>query len=338
MTVVSRRQRRAGVGILIVCLPFVVADAAARILEVGPSRGLKTPSAAARIVAPGDVVRIDAGTYRDCAVWRTPRLTIEGVGGYAHVRDAVCDDKAIWVFYAAPVRIRQVRFSGARSVRRNAAGIRWEGNGLLVVEDGWFERNQMGILTHNREASRLVVSRSRFERNGACETFCGHAIYAGFIGAATVQASTFSGHRFGHSIKSRALVSQIVGNRIGDGPDGTSSYAINLPNGGTAVIRQNVIRKGPGSDNSFCAICIGEEIARPGEPVGRAGRANPSRGIRIEGNYFTNGTGNPDTAFVWNRGPHSVSLAGNSLSGPGIRYVAGPRPELNKKKETDGKR
>jgi hypothetical protein len=326
-----------GVAVLL-AVARAAGECAARILEVGPLRGLKTPSAAARIAAPGDVVRIDAGTYRDCAVWRTPDLTIEGVGGYAHVRDTVCDVKAIWVFYASPVRIRHVRFSGASSVRRNAAGIRWEGNGLPVVEDGWFDGNQMGILTHNREASRLVVDRSRFDRNGDCEKFCGHAVDAGFIGSATVRESTFTGHRFGHSIKSRALVSEIVGNRIGDGPGGTSSYAINLPNGGTAIIRRNVIAKGPGSYNPFCAICIGEEIAPPGEPVGAAGRANPSRGIRIEGNYFTNGTGNPDTAFVWNRSPHTVSLSGNSLSGAGIRYVAGPRPELEKKKDAGGKK
>jgi hypothetical protein len=122
----------------------------------------------------------------------------------------------------------------------------------------------MGILTHTWEASRLFVNRSRFDRNGAYEKFCGHAVYAGFIDTATVQASTFTGHPFCHSIKSRALVSRIVGNRIGDGPDGTSSYAINLPTGGTAFIRQNVICKEPSSDNPFCAICIGEEITRPG--------------------------------------------------------------------------
>lgn len=308
----------------------MTADAANRIIEVGPARAIKTPSAAARFVQPGDTVRIDVGEYVDCAVWQTPNIVIEGVGGYAHVRDATCDGKAIWVFYRAPVTVRSIRMSGARVPRRNGAGIRWEGNGRLVVEDSWFHDNQMGILTHNRRRSSLVVTGSRFERNGTCETFCGHAIYAGFIDAVTVENSMFLEHRFGHHIKSRALVSRIVGNSIADGQIGTSSYAINLPNSGTAFIRRNAIQKGPESDNLLCAICIGEEIARPDDPAGRGGRANPSQGISVEGNIFRNDSGSGETVFVWNRGPHSVILDNNRLTGAGELYVAGPRPEVRR--------
>lgn len=304
--------------------------AAGRILEVGPDRALKAPSDAAAVARRGDTIRIDAGSYADCAVWITPGLTIEGAGGYAHVRDVACDGKAIWVFYRAPVRVRHVRFSGARVPRRNGAGIRWEGNGALTVDDGWFHDNQMGILTHNRAVSSLAVTRSRFERNGDCETFCGHAVYAGRIASATVRDSVFLDHRFGHHIKSRALVSVIVGNRIGDGLAGTSSYAINLPESGTALIRLNTIQKGPRSDNVLCAICIGEEIAVEGEPGKGLYPAHPSRGIRIERNSFRNETGSAETAFVWNRGPHAVSLSGNEISGPGDEYFKGPRPDSEK--------
>ena len=106
-----------------------------RLILVGPERALKLPSAATKIAQPGDRIRIDAGTYRDCAVWRTPNITIKGVGGYAHVKDISCHRKAIWVFYASPVEISNVRFSGAWVRHRNGAGIRWEGYGRLVLRN-----------------------------------------------------------------------------------------------------------------------------------------------------------------------------------------------------------
>lgn len=308
-----------------------VGQSAGRILHVGPSRKLKRPSDAAAIVRRGDTVRIDAGTYADCAIWRTPDITLSGdAQGETRIRDVSCDGKALWVFYDGPAIVRNIRFSGARVARRNGAGIRWEGRGRLTVLDSRFDGNQMGILTHNRRISSLYIMRSRFDGNGNCPEFCGHAVYAGAIASLTVQASAFRDHHFGHHIKSRALVSNIVGNTISDGIAGTSSYAINLPNSGTATIRGNAIQKGPLSDNLHCAICIGEEIvppAVPGTPGRKGSEANPSRGILVEGNSFRNDSGAMETVFVWNRGPDRVTLRNNILTGPGTAYFVGPKPQ-----------
>lgn len=286
-----------------------------RVLLVGPGRTLKMPSAAARIARPGDSIRIDAGTYRDCAVWRTPNITIEGVGGYAHVKDVACEGKAIWVFHASPVRISSVRFSGARVRDRNGAGIRWEGFGRLTLRHTWFHNNQMGVIAHDRRQSSLVILGSRFEFNGDCPSFCGHGVYAGRISYLSVTGSTFFAHRFGHHIKSRALVSVITGNRITDGATGTASYAIDLPDSGTATIRANYIEKGPKSDNVKALIAIGEESRRK----------NPSRYIRIENNFFQNHARAP-TNFVWNRSNDRVTLNNNTFIGPGTGYRKGPKP------------
>jgi hypothetical protein len=285
-----------------------------RLLLVGPERTLKLPSAAAKIARPGDRIMIDAGVYRDCAVWRTANITIEGVGGYAHVKDVTCHRKAIWVFYASPVRISNVRFSGARVQHRNGAGIRWEGSGRLTLRNTWFHNNQMGILTHNRHQSEMAISDSRFEQNGDCPTFCGHGVYAGRIAYLSITNSQFAGQKFGHHIKSRALVSNIIANRLLDGATGTASYAINLPDSGTATIRNNYIEKGPLSDNVKAVIAIGEEGAHS-----RGGRFNPSRGIVIEKNVFQNNN-RRKTNFVWNRGYDPVTLRGNKFGGPGVRY------------------
>ncbi|MDA0653691.1 MAG: right-handed parallel beta-helix repeat-containing protein [Proteobacteria bacterium] len=301
-------------------LPSLAAETAAktdavghRLLLVGPERALKLPSAAAKIARPGD--RIDAGVYRDCAVWRTANITIEGVGGYAHVKDVTCHRKAIWVFYASPVRISNVRFSGARVQHRNGAGIRWEGSGRLTLRNTWFHNNQMGILTHNERQSEMVISDSRFEQNGDCPTFCGHGVYAGRIAYLSITNSRFAGQKFGHHIKSRALDSNIIANRLLDGATGTASYAINLPDSGTATIRNNYIEKGPLSDNVKALIAIGEE----GKVV------NPSRFIKIEDNVFQNNTSRR-TNFIWNRGSHPVTTQNNIFRGPGIGYRKGRGP------------
>jgi len=132
-----------------------------RILFVGPTQKLKNPSAAARIAMPGDLIKIDASNYWDCAIWRTPNIRIQGIGGYAHVKDVSCDGKAIWVFYAAPVHISYIRFSGSRVPHRNGAGIRWEGHDRLVLENSWIHNNQMGLLAHNSRKSRVLVRRSK---------------------------------------------------------------------------------------------------------------------------------------------------------------------------------
>lgn len=332
------------IGVLLACLSvperaFSQTEAAGndarqsggRVLHVGPARKLKLPSDAAAIVRRGDTVQIDAGTYSDCAIWRTPDITLSGdTKGETRIRDVSCDGKALWVFYDGPAIVRNIWFSGARVARRNGAGIRWEGRGRLTVLDSRFDGNQMGILTHNKRISSLYIIRSRFDGNGNCPEFCGHGVYAGAIASLTVKASTFRDHHFGHHIKSRALVSTIVGNTISDGVAGTSSYAINLPNSGTATIRGNAIQKGRLSDNLHCAICLGEEIlplGEPGTPRRQGSDANPSRGILIEGNSFANDSGAAETVFVWNRGPHTVTLRNNILTGPGTAYFVGPKPE-----------
>lgn len=285
----------------------------ARVLRVGPSRALKKPSDAAAVARPGDLINIDAGEYEDCAVWRTKNIAIQGVGGYAHVRDATCEGKAIWVFYAAPVVVNGIRFSGARVPNNNGAGIRWEGNGTLVVKGSWFHNNQMGILTHNVLKSSLVVEKSRFVSNGDCPRFCGHGVYAGRIWRLSISGSEFLAHNYGHHIKSRAYYSDISGNRISDGAKGTASFAINLPDSGTARIRYNFIEKGPRAENVKAMISIGEEGQKKG------GVMNPSRGILIELNTFQNDNPHP-TIYVWNRGRHPVSLRSNIFGGKGIRY------------------
>ena len=183
----------------------------------------------------------------------------------------------------------------------NGAGIRAEGRNL-TVEHVRFINNQEGILTTNQPQSTLVVRDSEFTRNGVCEKACAHAIYTGQIALLRVERSTFRDTHQGHYIKSRALKTEVVGCNIADGPTGTASYLIDVPNGGSVLVQNNVLEKGPKAEN-HTAISIGEE-----------GVDRPTPEILIEGNQFT-ADGNYSALFVRNLTATRAVLRGNTLHG-----------------------
>jgi len=291
-----------------------------RVLHVGPSRALRAPSAAARVARDGDHVIIDPGTYRDCAVWRASDLVLEGDGrGTPHLTATVCDDQAIWLVRGNNVRVINVEFSGAHSSAFNGAGIKMVGTNLLVRNSRFLD-NENGILTADQPRSHIIVTDSQFERNGSCRMDCAHGIYAGRVYRLVVRNSRFVGQKQGHHIKSRAYTTQLLGNTISDGADGTASMSINLPNGGNADIAYNTIEQGPKAENYRMMISIGEET-RPVKGRSHPMR-NPSRALIFRNNVFTNR--HPKGAlFIRNVTATPVTLRDNRFIGPG-QHVSGP--------------
>jgi hypothetical protein len=218
--------------------------------RVGPGRALSSPSAAARVVRDGDVVEIDAGTYRhDAAVWRADNLTIRGVGGRAHLQadGAYAEGKAIWVIKGANTTIDHIEFSGARVPDHNGAGIRQEGAGL-TVRDCYFHDNENGILTGRNLHSDILIEQSEFANNGYGDGYT-HNLYIGEVKRFTLRASYSHHARVGHDVKSRARENYILYNEITDGSNGTASYEVDLPNGGLSYLIGNVIQQGPKTEN-----------------------------------------------------------------------------------------
>lgn len=218
-------------------------SAQARTLEVGEGKAYKMPSLAAA-ARDGDLVKIYPGEYFDCAVWKANKLVVEGVGDADKVviSDVSCDGKALFITIGADVTIRNLTLTRARVADTNGAGIRGEGQ-MLLVEGVRFINNENGILT-GLEGSIVIVRDSVFERNGTCEKACGHGIYVGNSKLLRVERSRFSDTRRGHHIKSRAERTELVGNTITDGSEGTASYLIDIPNGGSIVARDNTMEKG----------------------------------------------------------------------------------------------
>jgi hypothetical protein len=88
---------------------------------------------------------------------------------------------------------------------------------------------------------------------------------------------------------------------IEDGPEGTSSYLIDVPNGGAVLLRGNHLSKGRSSGNRSTAISIGAE-----------GVDRPTPEIHIESNVFTL-EGSYHTVFVTNHTATPALLKGNTL-------------------------
>lgn len=217
---------------------------------MGPQHALKAPSAAARVARDGDVVEIEPGLYAgDAAVWTQNRLTIRGRGGRAHLRadGAQVEDKGTWVIKGADTTIEGIEFSGAKVPHRNGAGIRLEGPGL-TVRNSYFHDNENGILTGRHLESDIVVERSEFARNGFGDGQS-HNLYIGTVRSFTLRYSYSHRAIVGHNVKSRAIKSYVLYNRIADEQDGRASYAIDLPDGGLSFVMGNLIQQGPENDN-----------------------------------------------------------------------------------------
>jgi hypothetical protein len=207
---------------LIVALAAVPMNAESQTLEVGPGQEFSLPSQAAVAARDGDVVHIGPGNYVDCAIWSQNELTIEATGASVVLSGKSCDGKAIFVINGNDVTVQ-----GSRT-------------GVVIIRDSFFAQNG-----------------TRYPR---CPNNVNmHALYVGLPRVLLrVERSEFVGQHDGHHVKSRAQRGEIFDNVIRDGEQGTGSYLINIPDGGSLIARGNRLEKGPHSENRT-TIAIGEE-------------------------------------------------------------------------------
>lgn len=282
--------------------------APARVMRVGPGRQFSHPSQVTGLQS-GDVVEIDAGVYNGPATtWSTSNLTLRGVGGRAHLvaPATISNGKAIWVTQGTNIAVENIEFSGAAVPDKNGAGIRADGQNLAVC-GSYFHDNENGILGGG---GNVLIEYSEFARNGGCAAGfgCSHNMY---IDAARLTLRySYSHHaRIGHLVKSRARENYILYNRIMDEVDGTSSYVIDLPNGGLSYIVGNLLQQGPSTDNPTMLI-YGEE-----------GATNPSQTLYVVNNTFVNDR--TSGTFVELSGGTTAILQNNLIVGSGTLVSGG---------------
>jgi len=205
----------------------------------------------------GDVVVISAGDYLgDVATWSQSQLTICGAGGLVRLFANGQNEggKGIWVIQGSNVVIDGIEFHDAKVPDTNGAGIRAEGNGLTIYNSKFFD-NENGIL--GPDGGELTLERCEFARNGYVDGRS-HNVYVGQANKVTVRNCFFHEAKIGHNFKSRAKETHIENSYFMDGPTGTASYLLDVPDGGLVYLRGNLFHKGPNADNSI-AIHFGEE-------------------------------------------------------------------------------
>ncbi len=272
------------------------------ILTVGAGQQYARISDAVAASHDGDTLRVQAGTYVNDFATINTKITIEGVGGMAHLLAAVAppDGKAI-LTTNTDVTLDHLEFSGAQVADMNGAGVRYQG-GSLTVTNSYFHDNQDGLLGSAVPGGTITIRNSEFAHNGAGDGYS-HNIYVGDIASLLIDNSYFHDAVVGHEIKSRAEQTAITNSRIQDGPAGTASYSIDLPNGGAALIQGNVIQQGPASRNP-AIIAFGEE-----------GGLHANTALRVTGNTILNDLASPSVSAVWNPANAAASLTGNTVYG-----------------------
>ena len=220
------------------------------------------------------------------------------------------------VLALASLTVDGLTFMGAtidNSLGGNGAGIRDQNTGAgatLIVRNSIFAGNQEGILTGEDSGETITVTNSRFENNGnPDQSHFQHALYVNRAASLTVTGSLFCGQLIGHNIKSRAFVTRIENNQIYDGQSyaavgcraGSSSFAIDIPEGGVATISGNRIFQGPATQNNKM-IAYGEE----GLPFGK-------NSLSISNNAFINSA--PNATAIYDPKCVPIDLLDNAFQG-----------------------
>ncbi len=284
-------------------------------LTVGSGMQFSTLGAAIGASHDGDVIQVQAGTYTNDFATITTKITITGVGGMVNLvaTQSPPNGKAI-LTTDADVTLNNIAFSGAQVPDGNGAGIRYE-SGNLTVNNCYFHDNQDGILGGDNPTATITINNSEFAHNGAGDGQT-HNLYIGQVGTLTVDNSYFHDAVVGHEIKSRALNTIIENSRIIDGASGTASYSIDLPNGGNVVITNDVIEKGPNSQNPTI-ISFGEE-----------GSILSGSSLQVTNNTILDDMSSPSSLGVYNASTASAVISGDSFFGlSAARIASGPNSQ-----------
>ncbi len=227
--------------------------APAATLVVGPGGAPLDLAQALAQAQDGDVIELLPGRYKGEPMLINKRLTLRG-GNATGTRPMLVADaqdaelRAIWTVRDADVTVENIEFSGARGRSGSAAGIRLDSGKLSLKRCAFFD-NEVGVITGNAETAELVVEDSEFGRTPQVVGGLFHQLYAGRIKSVSIRGSRFHSGFEGHLIKSRARQTLIAYNLIYDGQDGRSSYEVDLPAGGDAVLIGNIIGQGRGTQN-----------------------------------------------------------------------------------------
>ena len=280
--------------------PFTIAET---------GQGYPTLAAAVDAVRDGTAtILIAPGTYHECVVQAGGQITYKAVQpGTAIFERTVCEDKAAFVLRGRGSAVDGVVFRKFRVRDGNGAGIRIE-MGDLTVTRSTFLDSQEGILGGGHPTVRsITIDRSSFAGLGQCDESpnCAHSVYLSVDGLVTITHSRFERGTGGHYVKLRARRVAITDNSFDDSAGRKTNYMIDLSEGGTGMIAQNMFVQGAAKENRSGLIVVAAEA-----------RTYPTDGLRVEGNTAGLAPGAPaNPAFVADLSGGRITVANNRLSG-----------------------
>ncbi|WP_010544664.1 right-handed parallel beta-helix repeat-containing protein [Sphingomonas elodea] len=290
-----------------ILLALVAAAQPFTIAETG--QGFATLAAAVESVRDGTAtILIAPGTYHQCVVQAAGRITYKAAQpGTAIFERTVCEGKAALVLRGRGSAVDGVVFRRFRVGDGNGAGIRIE-MGELTVTRSTFLDSQEGILGGGHPSVRsITIDRSSFAGLGQCDESpsCAHSIYLTVDGLVTITRSRFERGTGGHYVKLRARRVAITDNSFDDSAGARTNYMIDLSEGGTGLIAQNMFVQGRAKENRSGLIVVAAEA-----------RTYPTDGLRVEGNIAALAPGAPaDPAFVADLSGGRITVTNNRLTG-----------------------
>lgn len=248
-------------GLLYLLIGLLYAQAWAVTLQVGSTRTLKTPAAAALLAKDGDIVELDPQSFpAGGATWNAPNLTLKSVGGRATIAGPTVEGKSLFLLKGNDTIIDGLIFQGAVVPDGNGAGVRTEGKNY-TFRNSVFRYNQMGILTGGPEAatvgSTITIENSEFYQNGTSDGFT-HNVYIS-KGTTLVFRNNWSYcSNGGQLLKTRTAVSVVTNNRFADPPGCNSNQEVDFSNGGDVTFVGNVVRQDQNTTNSSVVTYLAE--------------------------------------------------------------------------------
>ncbi len=277
-----------------------------RVAESGRSYGSLQQAVDAIGAGQGTII-IAPGIYQECAIQAAGVIAYKAaVPGQTVFDRQICENKAAIVFRGQAASVDGIVFQNMYSSDKNGSGLRLE-LGDLVVTRSIFRDSEQGILTSNEAPLTLSVDQSTFSGLGICVNDCAHSIYAGHIARLTVTNSRFERGTGGHYLKFRGKRAVIRNNAFDDSRGNATNYLIDLANGATGDITDNIFVQGANKENGSAMITVAPE-----------GKSQTSAGLSISDNDAKIAPGARETAFVANWSGEQINLGANRL-GSGLK-------------------
>jgi VanZ family protein len=191
-----------------------------------------------------DIIRLSKGFYQQAAVLTASHVSIIAEPG-AIIFGKTAQSKGALVIKGDNNYIEGLECHSIYVPDNNGVCVRLEGKGI-TLNNVYFHHAQGGLLG-SKKGGDIIIQNSRFEHLGDGAFY--HGIYTLAPSRLFINNSYFLNNRNGgHEIKSRSIYTEITHSIIASSQS-RDSRLIDVPNGGSLIVKDNILIEGPFSEN-----------------------------------------------------------------------------------------